>query len=134
MAQKGITEGYVRMWPRAVFERLEGERAMRASSVRFLNGEGVYVLYRDDTPYYIGQGRLRNRLYRHARRPDSRYYHFWNFFSAFAVEDKKKRNELEAILIAAMPTANSARPKLPKEKMPVEVIKLLREIYGHNKG
>jgi hypothetical protein len=55
-------------------------------------------------------------------------------FSAFAVEDKKQRDELEAILIAAMPTANSARPKLQKEKMPNEVAQLLHEIYAHNKA
>lgn len=134
MRRSGITEGYVRMWPRALFERFEGERAMRASSLDFLRGPGVYVLYRDDKPYYIGQAqRLRNRLYGHARRPDSRYYHFWNFFSAFAVKNKKLRDEVEAILIAAMPTANSAKPKLLKEKMPAQVIKLLHEIYGHNK-
>jgi len=123
------------MWPRALFERLEGERAMRASSLDFLRGPGVYVLYRDDKPYYIGQAqRLRNRLYGHARRPDGRYYHFWNFFSAFAVKSKRLRDELEAVLIAAMPTANSAKPKLLKEKMPAQVIKLLHEIYGHNKA
>src|ERR1700733_6867313 len=83
MAHSGITEGYARMWPRALFERLEGEKRMHAASLDFLLGPGVYVLYRDDKPYYIGQAqRLRNRLWGHARRPDGRYYHFWNFFSA----------------------------------------------------
>jgi len=77
---------------------------------------------------------LRNRLWAHARKPASRYYHFWNFFSAFAVEDKKQRDELEAILIAAMPTANSAKPKLQREKMPNEVAALLHEIYGHSRA
>src|ERR1700751_1568992 len=100
MAQTGITEGYVRMWPRSVFERLEGKKAILAKSLDFLHGPGVYVLYRDDTPHYIGQAnRLRRRLYYHAREPEkSRYYHFWNFFSAFAVRNKVLRDELEAIL------------------------------------
>lgn len=117
------------MWPRAVFERLEGQKAMTAKSLEFLEEPGVYVLYRNETPYYIGQAkRLRNRLFGHARRPEFAHYHFWNYFSAFAVRNKNLRNELEAILIAAMPTANSAKPKLPKEKMPAGVIKLLHKI------
>ena len=117
MAAKGITEGYVRMWPRAVFEKIPpedgaGRKTVLARSLDFLNGPGVYVLYRDDRPHYVGQAeRLRSRLRSHARKPDSRYYHFWNFFSAFAVDDANMRNELEAILIATMPTAaNSAKP------------------------
>jgi hypothetical protein len=39
-------------------------------------------------------------------------YNFWTHFSAFVVEDVAHRNELEGILIAAMPTANSATPDL----------------------
>jgi hypothetical protein len=60
--------------------------------------------------------------------PDTRYYYFWNFFSAFVVLDRAKRDEVEGILISAMPTANSARPKLPKEKLPKEVIEMVRKI------
>jgi len=55
-----------------------------------------------------------------------RYYNFWDKFSAFAVPDEKGRNELEGILIAAMPTANSSKPKLMKERMPKEVSDLLK--------
>ena len=101
-----------------------------ARGLEFLNKPGVYVLYRDDEPYYIGQAdKLRRRLWNHARRPESRYYHFWNFFSAFAVEDTAHRDELEGVLIASMPTANSAKPKLRRERMPKEVCDLLRCIY-----
>ena len=88
-------------------------------------------MYRDDEPHYIGQAtRLRKRLWRWAKNPASRYFHFWNFFSAFAVEDKALRDELEGILIACMPTANSMKPKLQREPMPKEVSDLLRRIYG----
>jgi len=78
----------------------------------------VYILYRDDKPYYIGKAerRMAQRLWDHAILTHDRYFHFWNFFSAFAVSDKKHRNELEGILIAAMPTANSARPKTSERK------------------
>ncbi len=69
--------------------------------------------------------------WRHATKTEGRYYHFWNFFSAFAVPDRKLRNELEDILIAAMPSANSAKPRLQREKIPTEVSNLLRDIYRH---
>jgi hypothetical protein len=75
---------------------------------------------------------MRLRLVDHAKKAWSRYYHFWNFFSAFAVDDPSHRSELEGILIAAMPTANSAKPRLQKEKMPGHVRKLLGAIYDHH--
>jgi hypothetical protein len=136
MADKQIVAGYARMWPRGVFERVppvggDGRKQMLARSLDFLEKPGVYILYRDDTPYYIGQAeKLRHRLWGHAKKPESRYYHFWNFFSAFAVENEAFRNQLEGILIASMPTANSAKPKLQRERMPKEVRKLLQTIYG----
>jgi hypothetical protein len=132
-----ITQGYARMWPRAVFERAELEdgkrsRSLLARQLQFLEEGGVYILYRDDEPYYIGQAdKLRHRLKIWARHPDSRYYHLWNFFSAFSVKNKVLRNELEAILIASMPTANSATPKLNREKMPTEVRALLKKYYAN---
>ena len=71
---------------------------------------------------------MRNRLWQHAWNPRSRHYHLWNFFSFFVVEDPDQRDEIEGILIAAMPTANSARPKLPREQLPEEITTMLREI------
>ncbi len=104
---------------------------MLAKQLEFLSKPGVYVLYREDQPYYIGQAtRPRKRLWLWAKNPRSRYYHFWNFFTAFTVEDKRLRDELEGILIVCMPTANSMRPKLEHEPMPKEVCELLRTIYG----
>jgi len=52
-------------------------------------------------------------------------------FSAFAVPDKRGRDELEGILIAAMPTVNSAKPKLIKMKFPPEVDKLVKKIRAN---
>lgn len=137
MANSKIVRSYARVWPREVFEKFpppdgSGKQTIMAKALKFLDGPGVYILYRDDEPYYIGQAtRLRSRLWRHAIRPEGRYYHFWNYFSAFAVPDKNLRNELEGILIAAMPTANSAKPRIQKEEIPKEVRTLLREIYRH---
>jgi len=66
-----------------------------------------------------------------AIKPSARYYNFWNMFSAFAVPDKRGRDELEGILIAAMPTVNSAKPKLIKMKFPPEVDKLVKKIRAN---
>ena len=135
-----ILDQYARMWPREVFHRLaekkkglpkghkSGPKQMY-KEILLLTKPGVYVLYRDTEPYYVGQAKkLRLRLYEHACRADSRYYNFWNFFSAFVVEDSEARNEIEGILIASMPTANSMRPRIKKESLPPPVKKMIREI------
>ncbi len=89
---------------------------------------GVYILYKNEEPYYIGQAtKLKTRLRYHAVKAEGRYFHFWNLFVAFVVPDRDHRNELEGVLIAAMPTANSARPKLEREKMPKAVRDLLKK-------
>jgi hypothetical protein len=128
------------MWPREVFHRLAetkkgGSKGRKSApkqmykEISLLTKPGVYVLYRDTEPYYIGQAKkLRLRLYEHACRADTRYYNFWNFFSAFVVEDSETRNEIEGILIASMPTANSMRPRIKKESLPLPVKKMIREI------
>ena len=119
------------MWPREVFYRSStGEsKKVLARELEFLNQPGVYILYRDDVPYYIGEANeLRKRLRRHADAPKSRYYNFWNFFSAFIIEDAKHRKEIEGILIAAMPTANSSEPRLSREKLTKPVVDMIREI------
>jgi hypothetical protein len=119
-----FVKGYARMWPREIFD----DKANVADKIEFLKNPGVYVLYNSDHPHYIGQTEnLFSRIRQHAN-PRARFYHFWNLFSAFAVDDGKARDELEAILIAAMPTANSAKPKLNKERLPREVANLMRKM------
>ena len=65
----------IRMWPRAIFTTSEppgqgqrGKPPTIAFNIKLLDSPGVYVLYRDDQPYYVGQtkGKLRSRLRRHA--------------------------------------------------------------------
>jgi len=52
-----------------------------------------------------------------ATKPSSPHFHHWNFFSAFAIDDPAKRDELEGILIAALPTANNgSKPRLKKAR------------------
>jgi hypothetical protein len=55
-------------------------------------------------------------------------YHFWNYFSAFVLPDAKHRDEVEAVLIAAMPTANNANPKIQKIPLPKNVTALMKKL------
>ncbi len=132
-----IVEEYARMWPREVFDCLvpnedSGKKKILGKGLDLLNKPGVYVLYRNDIPYYIGQAlKLRHRLWSHAGSPGARYGNFWNYFSAFVIHDPKMRNEVEGILIAAMPTANSAKPKLKRAKFPLVVSQMVRRIRKH---
>lgn len=132
-SEKCIVSDHARMWPRVIFAPISGEPSI-AGTLEFLNQPGVYILYKGDIPFYIGKADvLWKRLRTHARQVEGPYYHFWDFFSAFVVPDKDQRNELESILIAAMPTANSARPKIQKGKMPDSVHDILSALYDRPK-
>jgi hypothetical protein len=63
-------------------------------------------------------------------KPNARRYNFWNYFSAFAIEDSAHRDEVEAILISAMPTANSATPKIARVRLKPDAAKLLNDIQA----
>ena len=126
------------MWPREVFYSLvtnesgKGKKTQLAKGLGLVNEPGVYVLYRDGVPYYVGEARrLRDRLWTHASSPRTRYHNFWNHFCAFVIKDSRLRKQVEGILIAAMPTANGARPRLQRARMPQVVVGMSREIYRH---
>ncbi len=113
-----MAKQFFRMWSRAsraLFHSKEG----RAFIDQYPNNSGFYILYRNDRPYYIGKtGRpLNMRLANHARKPNARHCNFWNYFSAFQIAQARHRDEIEAILISAMPTANSAHPRFSKKKL-----------------
>jgi hypothetical protein len=131
--RSGIVTGYARMWPREIFDAKPDGRALMAGQLPFLEQKGVYILYRDEHPYYIGKtsNSLYSRLREHAIKPSARYYNFWNLFSAFAVPEQRGRDELEGILIAAMPTVNSAKPKLTKMKFPKPVDRLVKKMRAN---
>jgi len=123
------TDRFFRMWPRALFHMKEGKKLLKAT----LNRPGVYVLYRGDDPYYIGKTSklLIKRLGSQALKPNGRRYNFWNYFSAFTIEDGSHRDEVEAILISAMPTAaNSSKPKIPRMPLDRTGAKLLNDIQA----
>jgi hypothetical protein len=116
------------MWPREVFDIIEANRLL-AKGFERLKHPGVYILYRDDHPYYVGKTKrsLFSRLHAHASISSDRYYNFWNYFSVFVVPDKSRVDEVEGILIASMPTANSAVPRIKQIRLPARVAKILRE-------
>jgi hypothetical protein len=80
-----LVSKFIRMWPRAIFyTRLDGQKGLIANSIPELARPGVYVLYRDDVPFYVGktQKELRSRLRGHANGVTSSRTYFWNYFSA----------------------------------------------------
>jgi len=127
MKRLGLATSYARMWPREVFDCKRGKQLL-VRQLDILSKPGVYVLYRNDVPYYVGKAkRLRSRLRSHALQPTSKYYNFWNHFSVFVVEDPTLQSQLEGILIAAMPTANGAKPRIRKAQLPLDVRKFLHK-------
>ncbi len=122
-----IVAGYAQMWPREVFD-IHKKNRLLIKQQKLLQGRGVYVLYRDDHPYYVGQttGSLFERIHDHANKTSDKWYHLWNFFSAFEVP-KEHLDQVEAILIAAMPTANSANPSISPVALPGDVRRILAQ-------
>ena len=114
-AKQSIVNAYLKMWPRELLD-LRNKNQLLSEVWDQLNLPGVYVLYRDDHPYYIGRAtnKLRSRIHAHANRPKDKYYNFWNYFSAFVVNDPSHIPEVEGILIAAFPTENAAKPRFPR--------------------
>ncbi len=129
MKQKMIIAA-AQMWPRLVFDFDE-----KSSVKDCLQEPGVYVLFRDDQPYYVGQTKrapLFKRIRNHATKTRGRYYHFWNYFSAFTIPDPRHRDAVEGILIASMPTANGATPKINRIPLPQVVASKMRAIRIKN--
>jgi hypothetical protein len=133
VAANRMIERFISMWPREICDLREvGQRSLFIKGFPELNEPGVYVLYRDEHPYYIGKAqKLFNRIHDHANKSTDRYYNFWNFFSAFVVTNEKHSAEVEKILIAAMPTANSSMPRMSKVNLPKDIVARMRRIRRH---
>jgi ethanolamine utilization cobalamin adenosyltransferase len=57
-----IVTGYAKMWPRSVFD-IKAANRLVPEIRRLLREPGVYILYRDDQPYYVGKAsRLSSRI------------------------------------------------------------------------
>jgi hypothetical protein len=128
--RRSIVSGYAQMWPREIFDMRDIKDRRKMIGWENLDKPGVYVLYRNDQPYYIGMTKasLFHRVWQHANQPKDKWYKFWNFFSAFVVPDIKHIGQIEGILIAAMPTANSANPKVKRIDIPSAVTSVLKAL------
>jgi hypothetical protein len=125
MKKENPVASYVRMWPRELFDCKKGRYPV-IRELEILSQPGVYVLYRDDQPYYVGKPtKLLSRLWPHANQSTGKYYKFWTHFSAFVVKDSTLRGQLEGVLIAAMRTANGAKPRIKEEKLPADVRRMV---------
>jgi hypothetical protein len=124
-----VVRAAAQMWPRLVFD-FDGKATVKEC----LREPGVYVLFREDEPYYVGKTKkkLFSRIRAHANNTKDRYYHFWNYFSAYVVHNPQHRDEVEGILIASMPTANSASPKIKRIPLPPNVVKMMKGIRRKN--
>jgi hypothetical protein len=118
----------------AVADVEEGQRVSRRTIARaagLLEKPGVYILYRQDIPFYIGQAKkLRSRLKAHATNPDARQYLFWDSFSAYLIDDPGHLDEVEAIPIAAMPfvLTNNSMPRLTRVRMDHSTVRLVNRL------
>jgi hypothetical protein len=132
--QKNIVSKFIRMWPRAIFDTrdVDGQKGSIASKIPELRKPGVYILYRDDVPFYVGktEGELLRRLWGHANGVLGSRSYFWNYFSAFIVKNPRNIAEVEAILISAMPSVitNAAKPNLQRVPAGKSLRRLKREL------
>jgi len=126
----GIISEIAQLWPRHIFYLRDRNKNKYLEDVTELlrNKAGVYVLYRDDVPYYIGKSKnLFKRLAGYSRNPNSKYCNFWNFFTVFVVSNHKYIDDVEGILIKAMPLAdNSSKPRMNRIRIPSSVVRQIR--------
>ena len=116
-----LVKEFVRLWPREVFNMKRGKK-YNEELKNLLRKPGVYILYREDVPYYVGQAvNLFTRLKVHAMKPESKRFNFWTHFSIYFVQ-KRYIDDIESILINAMPSvANDSKPKQLRMKLPKEI-------------
>ena len=72
-------------------------KALRARGDLF----GVYILSDGSMPVYIGRGKLSGRLAKH--RLSKRRGQYWDHFSWFAIPDRRKEGDVEALLLTMLP-------------------------------
>jgi CRISPR-associated protein Csb2 len=59
MAEVRIINDFISMWPREVWDVMaDGKGTLYLKTFRPLRQAGIYVLYRDETPYYIGRANM----------------------------------------------------------------------------
>jgi len=129
--KKSIIKAFIRLWPREVYDMKSNGKNIESVKNELFGKPGIYVLYRDEKPYYVGQAvNLWKRIKRHAVNQNSKQFHGWTKFSAFILEDKKYMNELEGLILSVLEneTANGAKQKITKIPLPADARKALAKL------
>jgi hypothetical protein len=131
---KPMIAAYIRKWPRTVYNLKDGNKPLESVREKLRQKPGIYILYQNDKPYYVGQAKnLWARIRRHATNQNAKHYYSWTHFSAFIVNDAQSIKELEGLIIAAFDTAavNSAKPRMTRILLPREATKMLSKQSGN---
>ena len=116
------------MWPREVYNIKDGNKHLESVRQELRQKPGIYILYQNEKPYYVGQAKnLWNRIRNHATNQNAKHYHLWTHFSAFILSDTQHINELEGFVIAAFDTAtaNSSKMRMKRILLPKDAAKRL---------
>lgn len=104
----GFVEAHGELWPR-------NEQSFKALRKDARNPVGVYVLRDGTMPLYIGEGHIASRIKRHHKSGSRGGY--WDYFSWYAIPNKKHRKEIESLLLRLLPyylrSLNKQRGRLP---------------------
>lgn len=125
-----MIKSYIRMWPREVFGLKDGNKPLKSIYRELEKKPGIYILYQNGQPYYVGQAKnLWKRIRRHAGSQNAKYYHHWTHFSAFFLSDTRHINELEGLVISAFGTsiANSSQRRMKRILLPKDAARRLAE-------
>jgi hypothetical protein len=128
-----MINAYIRMWPRQVYNLKIGNKHLESIRQELHQKSGIYILYRNGTPHYVGQARnLWRRIRNHTINQNAKHYHHWTHFSAFILSDIEHMNELEGLIIAAsgLGIANSARHRMKMILLPKDARKALSKFGG----
>ena len=127
-AKTKMIKAYIRMWPREAYNLKEGNKHLESVRKELRQKPGVYILYQNGQPYYIGQAKnLWYRIRNHAINQNAKHYHLWTYFSAFILTDTDYMNELEGLIIATVgtTTANGAIMRMKRILLPKDAAKRL---------
>jgi len=134
-----LIESYALMWPRKLYSLRNGNQTIKAFRDTLENKPGIYVLYKGEEVFYIGQvggkgsinGCLYSRIGDHALNYQDEYSHSWDHFSAFIVTEAGRPviDELEGFLQFACPRSRNTERILQGEQitLPTSVSKALKK-------
>lgn len=125
---KTMIKAYIRMWPREVYNIKDGNKHLESVRQELRQKPGIYILYQNGQPYYVGQAKnLWYRIRNHAINQNAKHYHLWTHFSAFILADTHHINELEGLIIAAFGSgiANNSRRRTKRILLPKDAVKRL---------